>query len=182
MNILNHKLLATALILALSSLNPANARTLEPSPAPAFTHAQADEWINSAPLTLADLRGKVVLIDVWTFGCWNCYRSFPWLNELSGKLAGESFTTLGVHSPEFAHERDREQVILKTKEFGLTGPVMLDNDFSYWKALDNRFWPAWYVLDKQGRLRASFYGETHNGENNAIQIEQTIRQLLEEPV
>ena len=149
-------------------------------PAPEFTHTQADRWINSEPLSLADLRGKVVLMDVWTFGCWNCYRSFPWMKELEAKFADQDFTVIGIHTPEFDHERDRNQVMAKVKEFGLEHPVMLDNDFSYWKALNNQYWPTFYLVDKQGRIRDVFIGETHSGDSNAVAIEKAVTALLAE--
>lgn len=152
-----------------------------PAPAPEFTHASASEWINSEPLRLADLRGRVVLVDVWTFDCWNCYRSFPWLHDLEARFASQPFTVLGVHSPEFEHEHDRKRVEAKVREFKLRHPVMLDNDFSYWRALGNRYWPAFYVIDKQGGLRGSFVGETHAGDARARSVEALIRKLLAEP-
>ena len=109
----------------------AKARQLsEPYTIPEFTHNNPDDWINSDPLTRSDLRGKVVLIDVWTFGCWNCYRSFPWLKNIETKFKDSDFVVLGVHTPEFDHEKDRQKVAEKVKEFGLEHAVMIDNDFS----------------------------------------------------
>lgn len=151
-----------------------------PRPAPEFTHDASTAWINSEPLTLADLRGKVVLLDFWTFDCWNCYRSFPWLQHVEDQFAAELFQVVGIHAPEFDHERVRENVVAKVTEFNLRHPVMLDNDFSYWKAIGNRYWPTFYVLDKQGRIRAYAIGETHPGDRNAKTIEQKIRELLVE--
>ena len=148
--------------------------------APAFTHTAVDEWLNSAPLTWKDLHGKVVLVDFWTFDCWNCYRSFPWLKAMEERLEPRGLQVVGVHTPEFDHERVRKNVAAKIKEFGLHHPVMLDNDFSYWRALGNRYWPAFYIVDKQGRLRATFYGETHEGGRQARTIEATIKDLLAE--
>ena len=150
------------------------------SPIPEFTHSTQAEWLNSPPLNTAALQGQVTLIDVWTFGCWNCYRSFPWLIDLEKRLSDQPFGVIGVHSPEFNHEKDRNNVVEKAQEFGLHHPIMLDNDFSYWKALNNRFWPSFYLVDKKGRLRAKFYGETHSGDRNAKAIEAAIRQLLSE--
>lgn len=149
-------------------------------PLPEFTQTNPDAWINSPPLTLANLKGKVLLVDVWTFGCWNCYRSFPWLQELEGKLANENFQVIGIHSPEFEHEHDRNKVVAKTKEFGLHHPVMMDNDFRYWTALKNRFWPAFYLVDKGGNIRGRYVGETHSGSQTARTIEANIRHLLAE--
>lgn len=149
-------------------------------PAPEFTHAEAGDWINSPPLTLAGLAGNVVLVDFWTFECWNCYRSFPWLRQLEARFAGEDFTVVGVHAPEFSHERDRARVAEKVEEFQLDHPVMIDNDFSYWKAMNNRYWPTFYVIDRHGNLRGRFIGETHDGDGNARAIEALVKELLEE--
>lgn len=147
---------------------------------PEFTHEQASEWINSPPLRLAALRGQVVLIDFWTFDCWNCYRSFPWLHALERRLAHEPFVVIGVHTPEFDHERDRKRIIDKAREFELHHPIMIDNDYSYWKAVGNRYWPAFYVIDRDGALRGRFYGETKAGERRARTIEGLVRELLTE--
>ena len=148
--------------------------------APEFTHTAAADWINSAPLKLADFSGRVLLIDVWAFECWNCYHSFPWVKSLETKFGGHDFAVLGVHSPEFPNERVRANVIAKVKEFGLQHPVMLDNDFSYWQALDNQYWPAFYVIDKRGRLRGAFVGETHVDDPRAHKIEALIATLIAE--
>jgi len=148
--------------------------------APEFTHKQASAWINSQPLQLADLKGKVVMLDIWSYGCWNCYRSFPWTNDLEQRLKDKDFIVIGVHAPEFDHERDRNNVVAKAKEFKLHHPIMMDNDFSYWNALGNQYWPTFYLIDKQGRLRAKFFGETHKGDRNARKIEASIEFLLNE--
>lgn len=151
------------------------------APAPEFTHTQAEDWLNSPPLTLASLRGQVVLLDFWTFGCSNCYRSFPWLNALEQRLHARGLRVIGVHTPEFAHERLRAGVKYKVQQFELRHPVMLDNDSSYWKALGNRYWPAFYLIDKRGRLREHYAGETHAGDSQARRIEAAILALLAEP-
>ncbi len=149
-------------------------------PAPEFTHRAQHEWINSAPLSLRELRGEVVLIDFWTFDCWNCYRSFPWLNEVGEKYGNRGLQIIGVHSPEFRHERDRKLLEAKVREFRLAHPVMIDDDFSYWKAIGNRYWPAFYLVDNRGQLRYRFAGETHAGDRRAIEIERRIGELLAE--
>ncbi|MGD2118237.1 MAG: redoxin domain-containing protein [Chromatiales bacterium] len=160
---------------------PVNSRVLdEPIPLPEFTGQAVEQWINSEPMTVNDLRGKVVLLDIWTFDCWNCYRSFPWLTDLEQRFESKGLQVIGIHSPEFEHEKKRDNVIAKMKKFGLHHPVMLDNDFRYWKALNNHYWPAFYLIDKQGRIRASFIGETHKGDANAERIEQMIGELLAE--
>lgn len=172
--------LGVAFLLAIA-LQPASGGPLrEPLMAPEFTHTATDEWINSEPLRLGDLRGKVVFVDFWTFDCWNCYRSFPWLKAMETRLEDEGLQVIGVHSPEFEREKVRENIVAKVKEFGLMHPVMIDTDFSYWKAMGNRYWPAYYVIDKRGDLRAVFAGETHEGDAQAQQIESFLRQLLAE--
>ncbi|MGI8740003.1 MAG: redoxin family protein [Gammaproteobacteria bacterium] len=163
----------------LSSAHGARHINLPPS-APQFTQVSASAWINSKPLTLQDLRGKVVLLDFWTFGCWNCYRSFPWLKSLEARFEGQALQVIGVHTPEFEHEKVKANVVSKVKEFGLRHPVMIDNDFAYWNAMGNRYWPAYYLLDKQGRIRASFFGETHAGDERAAAVETAIERLLVE--
>lgn len=168
------------LLLSLAVL-PAHAIKLAaPRAAPEFTHAESGEWINSEPLSIESLQGTVLLVDFWTFDCWNCYRSFPWLRSLEERFAGRAFKVIGVHSPEFDHERRRDNVLRKVKEFELDHPIMIDNDFSYWKAIGNRYWPAFYVIDKQGLIRRTFVGETHSGDNRAMTIERVIGQLLDE--
>lgn len=149
-------------------------------PAPEFTHVQPQDWLQSPPLRLADLRGQVLLLDVWTFDCWNCYRSFPWLNALQARLGPQGLRVIGIHSPEFERERDPAAVARKMAEFGLQHPVMLDSDFSYWRALGNRYWPAWYLVDRQGRIRGRHVGEMHEGDARAQRIEDELRVLLAE--
>ncbi|HEX5057581.1 MAG TPA: redoxin domain-containing protein, partial [Gammaproteobacteria bacterium] len=127
------------------------------------------------------LRGNVLLIDFWTFDCWNCYRSFPWLTGLEETFKNSDLRVIGVHSPEFDHERVRADVEKKIVEFGLRHPVMIDNDFRYWNAMGNSYWPAFYLIDRKGFVRAAFVGETHAGDKRAQAIEVKIRELLAEP-
>ncbi len=170
--------IAAALLIA--ALQDAAAKPLDSRPAPEFTQTSPDAWINSPPLTRESFKGKVTLIDFWTFGCWNCYRSFPWLKALERQMEGRDFQVIGIHTPEFDHERVRESVVRKTREFGLEHPVMMDNDFAFWKAVNNRYWPAFYLVDKEGRLRHLFVGETHEETPKARQIEAVIESLLTE--
>lgn len=164
------------------SLDPgASARLLsKPYTIPEFTHSDPDDWINSRPLATGDLTGKVVLIDFWTFGCVNCYKSFPWLKSIEAKYKHRDFAVLGVHTPEFDHEKDRRKVAAKVREFGIEHAVMIDNDFSYWKALKNRYWPSFYLIDKNGKVRAVYVGEMHEGGKQAERVEQQIEVLLAE--
>ncbi|MDX1610399.1 MAG: redoxin family protein [Halofilum sp. (in: g-proteobacteria)] len=151
----------------------------EPRPLPEFTHAAERDWLSSPPLTRADLAGTVTLIDIWAFECWNCYRSFPWLKSLEARFADRDFRVIGVHAPEFEHEKDRARVAAKMDEFGLEHPVMIDNDFSYWRALGNRYWPTFYVVDREANIRGVFIGETHRGDARARAIEALVERLLE---
>lgn len=151
-----------------------------PFPLPEFTHQSTEAWINSEPLTLAELQGNVTLVDIWTFACWNCYRSFPWLNEVEEKYRTKGLQVIGVHTPEFEYEKKRASIEAKMKEFKLKHPVVIDNDFSYWRALENKYWPTFYLVDKQGIVRDVFIGETHVGTSKAKHIEQAIERLLAE--
>ena len=163
-------LISSAFVYA-KKLNP-------PDQMPEFTQVDPSAWINSEPLSVADLRGKVVLIDVWTFGCWNCYRSFPWLRSVEEKFAGQDFQVIGIHTPEVDREKERENVVKKVEEFMLHHPVMMDNNFAYWRSLRNRYWPAYYIVDKEGNIRGAFIGETHKGDRRAKKIEKLISKLL----
>ncbi len=165
-------LLVSAVVYA-AKVNP-------PATMPEFTQVDEAAWFNSKPLLSEDLRGKVVLIDVWTYGCWNCYNSFPWLRGVEEKFADQDFTVIGIHTPEFDHEKDPENVAKKIADFELHHPVMLDNDKAYWHELRNRYWPAYYIVDKKGNIRDAFIGETHEGDRRAKKIEKLIAKLLKE--
>ena len=148
--------------------------------APDFTQAAPAAWLNSPPLRWSELRGTVTLVEFWTFACWNCYRSIPWLRTLEPKYGARGFRIVGIHTPEFEHERVRANVEAKLREHRVAFPVMLDNDYAYWNALGNRYWPAFYLVDGEGRIRASFAGETHAGDRQAVAIEDAIEALLRE--
>ena len=104
-----------------------------------------------------------MLMDVWAFECWNCYRLFPWLNALEGRLSGERFKVVWIHSPELDAERDPAAVAVKVREFGLRNPIMLDTDHRYRDALGNQYWPAWYLVDRQGHIRALRWRDPRRG-------------------
>lgn len=170
-----------ALLLGLILAIPTSARSAaEAPPAPAFPSKDPSAWLNSKPLDWRALRGKVVLVEFWTFACWNCAQTIPWLRGLPEKL-GPDFVIVGVHTPEFAHEAERENVVRKLAELGVSYPVLLDNDYRYWKALGNRYWPAFYLVDRRGRVRERFRGETHEGDERAVAMEAGVRRLLAEP-
>jgi thiol-disulfide isomerase/thioredoxin len=146
--------------------------------APEFTHSSQAAWINSPPLTLAQLRGKPVLVEFWTFDCINCRRTLPWLKMMHQRYASDGLTIVSVHTPEFAHERDAQNVRTAVAKLGLPYPVMLDNDFSYWNAMANRYWPAFYLIDRQGRIGATAAGELHAGQARGDDFEQQVKRAL----
>jgi len=132
-------------------------------------------WINSGPLTREQLRGKVVVIDFWTYSCINCIRSIPYVRAWDEKYRDDGLIIIGVHAPEFAFERNPDNVRRAVADLGIKYPVALDNDYSVWKALKNNYWPAHYFFDAQGRQRYHHYGEGRYDES-----EKVIRQLLAE--
>ena len=132
-------------------------------------------WINSDPKTLASLKGKVVLIDFWTYSCINCIRTQPYLNSWYDKYQDKNFVILGIHTPEFSFEKKGENVEKAVKDAKIKYPVALDNDYSTWNAFGNQFWPAKYLIDKEGNIRY-----THFGEGNYDETESAIQQLIGE--
>ena len=134
-----------------------------------------ESWINSEPFTLGSQRGKVVLVDFWTYTCINCIRTFPYLKDWHEKYADQGLVIVGVHTPEFEFEKKRENVIDAAMKHGLNYPIAQDNDFETWNAYSNQYWPAKYLIDKDGYIRY-----THFGEGAYVETEEKIRELLEE--
>ena len=132
-------------------------------------------WLNSPPLTMAGLRGKVVLVDFWTYSCINCIRTLPYVESWYQKYGPEGFVVVGVHTPEFAFEHDTANVAAAIKRFGLTYPVAQDNNYVTWTAFGNQYWPADYLIDANGVIR-----DTHFGEGDYVKTEGEIRSLLAE--
>ncbi len=135
----------------------------------------ATGWINSAPLTRASLKGKVVLVDFWTYSCINCLRALPYVRAWAQKYRDHGLVVIGVHAPEFAFEKDPDNVRRAVKDLNVTYPVALDSNLAIWRAFDNQYWPAHYFIDAQGRIRAHHFGEGEYDKSEA-----TIRQLLAE--
>jgi thiol-disulfide isomerase/thioredoxin len=135
----------------------------------------ATEWLNSPPLTAASLRGKVVLIDIWTYTCINWLRTLPYVRAWAEKYKNQGLVVIGVHSPEFAFEKDIDNVRRVAKEMRVDYPIAVDSDHAIWRALKNEYWPALYLVDAQGRIRYHQFGE---GEYE--QSERIIQQLLSE--
>src|SRR6266516_7235107 len=134
-------------------------------------------WINSPPLTMQELRGKVVLVDFWTYSCINCLRTLPYLESWDARYRSKGLVILGVHSPEFAFEHSLGNVRAAVKRLGVRYPVALDNDFATWNAYSNRYWPADYLIDRRGHVR-----DAHFGEGEYAKTEDAIRALLAERV
>ena len=132
-------------------------------------------WINSEPLTIAGLRGKVVLLDFWTYTCINCIRTFPYLKLWHSKYADDGLVILGIHTPEFEFEKDYDNVVQATLDNAITWPVAQDNDFVTWRNYNNRYWPAKYLIDQDGVVQY-----THFGEGGYAKTEEYIRFLLAE--
>ena len=132
-------------------------------------------WINSAPLKLQDLRGRVVLIEFWTFGCINCRNTLPFVKSWHDRYQAKGLTVIGVHSPEFDEEREVERVRSEVASLGIHYPVVTDNDYQTWNAYNVEAWPTAFLLDKQGRIRWK-----HVGEGDYAEAERMIQQLLTE--
>ena len=137
--------------------------------------AGAVAWLNSPPLTPQALRGRVVLVDFWTYSCINCLRSLPYIKAWNERYKDHGLTIVGVHSPEFAFEKDEDNVRRAVRQLGVGYPVALDNDLTVWRAFNNQYWPAHYFIDAQGRIRGH-----HFGEGEYPQSEQLLRTLLTE--
>ena len=132
-------------------------------------------WLNSPPLTREQLNGKVVLVDFWTYSCINCIRSIPYVRAWHERYKDQGLVVIGVHSPEFAFEKDPANVRKAVADFGIRYPVALDNNLAIWRAFDNRYWPAHYLADAQGRIRYHHFGEGRTDDTEAA-----IRALLAE--
>ena len=142
-------------------------------PAPEVTN---ETWLNVAsPLRIADLRGKVVIVEMWTFGCINCQNVMPSLKDWHSKYADQGLVIIGNHFPEFGYEADLANLEDAVLRFGIEYPVAQDNDGATWRAYKNHYWPTLYLIDKQGRIRY-----VHIGEGRYSETEENIQALLEE--
>ena len=140
-------------------------------PAPEFTGIE--RWLNSEPLTLAQLRGRVVLVDFWTYACINCIRTLPHVNRWAELYTPQGLTVVGVHTPEFPFERITGNVEVAMRRQGVKHPVAQDNRYGTWRAYSNQYWPAAYLIDAQGRIRYKHFGEGEYDRTEAV-----IRALL----
>jgi thiol-disulfide isomerase/thioredoxin len=142
---------------------------------PLYGLSGATGWINSAPLTAKQLKGKVVLVDFWAYSCINCLRSLPYMQAWAEKYKDSGLVVIGVHTPEFDFEKQQPNVQKAVQKFGITYPVALDSDHAVWDAFHNQYWPAHYFIDAKGKVRFE-----HFGEGNYDQSERWIQQLLQE--
>lgn len=131
------------------------------------------QWLNSAPLAVGDLKGSVVLVQFWTFACINCQRTLPSIVQWHQQYAAQGLKVIGIHTPEFAFERDLNNVKQALQKHKITYPVPIDNEFKTWQAYSNEYWPHLFLADRQGLVRYD-----HIGEGAYDTTEQTIRKLL----
>jgi thiol-disulfide isomerase/thioredoxin len=132
-----------------------------------------DRWFNSGPLSIADLRGKVTLVDFWTYGCYNCVNTLPHVTRLYESYKDKGLVVVGIHTPEFPFEHSASNVQAALKRHGITYPVGQDNESATWEAWHNVYWPAQYIVDQSGSVVFS-----HAGEGAYDEIERTVRRLL----
>lgn len=137
--------------------------------------AGAMQWLNSPELSAESLRGKVVLVDFWTYDCINCQHTLPYVKDWAKKYEKDGLVVIGVHTPEYGYERIIDNVKDQVKKLGITYPVAIDNNYAIWRNFDNQYWPAHYLIDAKGQVRYSHFGE---GRYEAQ--EQMIQQLLQE--
>ena len=159
--------------LLLAARHPAAVQLPIEGELPSFSGATA--WLNSPPLSAADLRGKVVLVDFWTYTCINWLRTLPYVRAWAEKYREHGVVVIGVHSPEFSFEHDLENVRRAVKDMRVEYPIAIDNDYAIWDAFDNHYWPALYIVDAQGRIR-----HHHFGEGEYEQSEMMIQHVLAE--
>ncbi len=181
--------LVLAVVLAVVSAARGDAVTLNDNRRPKMTHAAvgipvdgelrslgaATTWLNSPPLTAAELRGKVVAIDFWTYSCINWMRAVPYTRAWAEKYKDRGLVVIGVHAPEFSFEKELDNVRRAAKDLRVDYPIAVDNDFAIWSAFNNAYWPALYLVDAKGRIRYR-----HFGEGDYAKSERMIQKLLEE--
>ncbi|HWU42003.1 MAG TPA: thioredoxin family protein, partial [Bdellovibrio sp.] len=135
----------------------------------------ATKWLNSPPLSFESLKGKVVLVDFWTYSCINCLRTLPYVKSWAAKYKNQGLVVIGVHTPEFAFEKDPSNVMKALRDLEITYPIAMDNDYVIWNSFENRYWPAHYFIDRTGKIR-----HHHFGEGGYEESEKVIQELLQE--
>ena len=168
-------------LIALLTLTVSALATAASSTPHEFTHSRASDWINSPPLTLAALRGKVVVLEFWAFECVNCLNSRAWVESLERAKDSKGLVVVGVHTPELDEERSPASVRKAVARLGIHDPVMLDADYSYWHALRVQYWPTFCLIGRDGLLYGCVSGEMHPGDERATKVEEAIEMLLKAP-
>ncbi|MDX1922966.1 MAG: thioredoxin family protein [Alphaproteobacteria bacterium] len=169
------KLFLILTCLGMLFVSPASHGGLLEKPIPAPDISTTGEWLNSAPLTAKDIKGKVALVDFWTYSCINCLRTLPYIKSWYQQYKDKGFVVIGVHAPEFDFEKNKANVEKAIKRFEITYPVVQDNDHLLWKRFSNQYWPAHYLINKNGKI---IY--THFGEGQYDATEKAIRDALNE--
>ena len=169
-------LLISALLLGVVGLATLSGGAVEAVKAPDFVGG--GPWFNTGgkALAIADLRGKIVAVEMWTGGCINCINTLPYVKDWDAKSRARGLVVVGVHTPEFKHEHSQQYVQEAIAKRGLKYPVVMDNDFKIWDAYHNAYWPALYLIDKHGIIRYK-----HIGEGEYDTTDRTIARLLAEP-
>ena len=163
---------ATSAIAAETAQTPAPI-TVAANEATAPNFVGLGTWFNSPPLNISDLRGKVVLVNFWTYGCSNCVATLPHVTELYAKYRDRGLVIVGIHTPEFPFERSAANVQAALKRHGITYPVAQDNESKTWEAYHNQYWPSQYIVDQHGKIVLH-----HDGEGQYDEIDRTIARLL----
>jgi cytochrome c biogenesis protein CcdA/thiol-disulfide isomerase/thioredoxin len=159
----------------MTQAKPAGQSQASPVEGPLPSLSGASEWLNSKPLTAEDLKGKVVLVDFWTYSCINCLRSIPYVRAWAEKYGDHGLVVIGVHAPEFAFERNVDNVRKVVATLKISYPVAIDNEYMIWRAFENEYWPAHYFIDAKGQIR-----HQHFGEGDYDESERTLQKLLAE--
>lgn len=155
--------------------------TAAPSVAPDFTHRSGSDWVNSKPLTLAGLKGKVVLVEFWAFKCVNCLNSIAWVKKLEHSRGGSGLVVVSVHRPELPEEQSPYAVRHAVARLGIDNPVMIDSDSTYWNALHIEYWPTFCLIGRDGLLYGCIPGEMDLGDARAAALERAVDSLLGAP-
>ncbi|WP_295717963.1 thioredoxin family protein [Mucilaginibacter sp.] len=159
-----------AIFVATAQVHKGSAKKMEPS------LGGATGWLNTQPLTLANLRGKVVLIDFWTYTCINWRRTLPYIREWASKYKDQGLVVIGVHTPEFPFEKRLENISRSIKEMNIAYPVAVDSNFEIWNSFQNEYWPALYLIDAKGRIRYQKFGEGDYHESE-LQIQHLLKEV-----
>jgi thiol-disulfide isomerase/thioredoxin len=163
-------LLFAVIFVATAQVHKGSSKKMEPS------LSGATGWLNTQPLTLANLRGKVVLIDFWTYTCINWRRTLPYIREWASKYKDQGLVVIGVHTPEFPFEKRLENISRSVKEMNIGYPVAVDSNFEIWNSFQNEYWPALYLIDAKGRIRYQKFGEGDYHESE-LQIQQLLKEV-----